>query len=107
MSLLSLKNPYYEFSQIGNDIDIAKYQNNISTFYVVDGSLEFNIDNKKIAINPNEGLLVSANSKIQDIKKYHNTIAFEVVSKKSKNDLIELVDKENIISEEVISNLRF
>ena len=106
MTLLSLKNPYYEFSQIGNDIDIAKYQNNISTFYVVDGILEFNIDNKKIVINPDEGLLVSSNSKIQDIKKYHNTIAFEVVSKKSKNDLIELIDKENIISEEVISNFK-
>ena len=79
MTLLSLKNPYYEFSQIDN-IDIAKYQNNISTFYVVDGILEFNIDNKKIVINPGEGLLVSSNSKIQDIKKSHNTIAFEVVS---------------------------
>jgi hypothetical protein len=106
MTLLSLENPFYQFSQIDEDIDVDKYKNAVKTFYVVEGKLEFDIDNEKVEINSAEGLLVSSNSIIKNIKKHSQTLAFEVISKSSKNDLIEFIDKENIIIEETISNFK-
>ena len=106
MTLLSLKNPFYEFSQIDEDINVDKYKNKITTFYVVEGKLEFNIDNEKIELNFAEGLLVSSNSVIKNIKKHSDTIAFEVVSNSTKDNLIEFIDKENTIVEETISSFK-
>tara|TARA_B110000008_G_C16968938_1_gene563141 strand:- start:760 stop:1518 length:759 start_codon:yes stop_codon:yes gene_type:complete len=106
MTLLSLENPFYEFSQIDEDINVDKYKNKITTFYVVEGKLEFNIDNEKIELNSAEGLLVSSNSVIKNIKKYSDTIAFEVVSNSTKDNLIEFIDKENTIVEETISSFK-
>tara|TARA_B100000767_G_scaffold8398_1_gene8258 strand:+ start:5313 stop:5573 length:261 start_codon:yes stop_codon:yes gene_type:complete len=84
MTLLSLENPFYEFSQIDDVINVKKYKDKVTTFYVVVGKLEFDIDNKKVEINPTEGILVSSNSVIKYIKKHPQTIAFEVISKKKK-----------------------
>ena len=106
MTLLSLENPFYEFSQIDDDISVDKYKNKITTFYVVEGKLEFDIDNEKIEINSAEGLLVSSNSVIKNIKKYPDSIVFEVVSNSIKNNLIEFIDKENTIVEETIANFK-
>ena len=85
MTLLSLENPFYEFSQIDGDINVKKYKDKITTFYVVEGKLEFDIDNRKVEINSTEGILVSSNSVIKHIKKHPQTIAFEVISKKKKS----------------------
>ena len=61
MTLLSQDNPYYEFSQIDDIINVKKYKDKVTTFYVVKGKLEFDIDDKKVEINSTEGLLVSSN----------------------------------------------
>ena len=82
MTLLSLENPFYEFSKINDVINIKKYKDKVIKFYVVEGKLEFDIDNKKVEINPTESVLVSSNSVIKYIKKHPQTIAFEVISKK-------------------------
>ena len=106
MTLLSLENPFYEFSQIDDVINVKKYKDKVTTFYVVVGKLEFDIDNKKVEINPTEGNLVSYNSVIKYIKKHPQTIAFELISKKKKDDLIEFIDKENTILEETIKSFK-
>ncbi len=106
MTLLSLKNPYYEFSKIDEVTDITKYTNTISTFYVVQGKLEFEIDNKKIDLNSGEGILVSPESKIKKINKIEKTVAFEVVSTKTKSALTEIIDKDNKLIEENIKNFK-
>jgi len=59
MTLLSLDNPHYKFSQIDEILNLEKYKNSITTFYVVRGKLEFDIDGQKVEVNPDEGLLVS------------------------------------------------
>ena len=89
---LSLKNPFYKFSKIDEIENLEKYKNNISTFYVVDGQLEFLIDNETVSINAGEGLLISSESEITNLKKSVNTTAFEIISVKNQNDLIQLVD---------------
>ena len=86
MTILSEKNPFYEFSQIDSDTKVEKYKDTITTFYVVQGKLEIGIDNEKVEISSTEGLLVSSNSIIKNIKKNTNTIAFEVISKKKWTD---------------------
>jgi len=106
MTLLSEKNPYYEFSQIDGSLNIGRYKNSIITFYVVEGSLQFKIDGQKIDINSSEGLLVSANSEINDLSIKEGTIAFEVVSQKTKSELVEFIDKDNQIVEETIKNFK-
>jgi hypothetical protein len=106
MTLLSLENPFYEFSQIDDVIDVKKYKDKVTTFYVVEGKLEFDIDNKKVQINSTEGILVSSYRVITNIKKYSKTIAFEVISNKKNVDLIELIDKENKILEETIKSFK-
>ena len=106
MTILSEKNPFYEFSQMGEFANIEKYKDKITTFYVVEGKLEIDIDNAKVEINSTEGLLVSSNSIIKNIKKNSNTIAFEVISKKKMNQLIEFIDKENAIEEENITSYK-
>ena len=35
MTILSEKNPFYEFSQIDSDTKVEKYKDTITTFYVV------------------------------------------------------------------------
>jgi mannose-6-phosphate isomerase len=106
MTILSEKNPFYEFSQMEGGVNIEKYKDKITTFYVVEGKLEIDIDNAKLEINSTEGLLVSSNSIIKNIKKNPNTIAFEVLSKKKITELIEFIDKENTIEEENITNFK-
>ena len=106
MTLLSQDNPHYKFSQITELTNIEKYKDNITTFYVVEGKLEFIIDNQNVEINSAEGLLVSSKSIIKNLKKEPGTIAFEVISNKTKSDLIEFVDKENIVVEENISSFK-
>ncbi len=106
MTILSEKNPFYEFSQIEGDIKVGKYKDTITTFYVVEGKLEIDIDNKKVEINSTEGLLVSSNSIIKNIKKNANTTAFEVISKKKVNQLVEFIDKENEIEEKNITGYK-
>ena len=106
MTLLSLENPFYEFSQIDGDINVKKYKDKITTFYVVEGKLEFDIDNRKVEINSTEGILVSSNSVIKHIKKHPQTLAFEVISKKKNPNLIEFIDKENNIVEETIATFK-
>ena len=106
MTILSEKNPFYEFSQIDSDTKVEKYKDTITTFYVVQGKLEIGIDNEKVEISSTEGLLVSSNSIIKNIKKNTNTIAFEVISKKKVDRLVELIDKENSIEEKNISGYK-
>ena len=106
MSILSEKNPFYEFSQMENDVNVEKYKDNITTFYVVEGKLEIEIDDTKVEINSNEGLLVSSNSIIKNIKKNPNSIVFEVNSRKKMSGLIEFIDKENKIEEENIESFK-
>tara|TARA_B100000767_G_C19765041_1_gene537126 strand:- start:240 stop:998 length:759 start_codon:yes stop_codon:yes gene_type:complete len=106
MTLLSETNPFYEFGQINDLPNIEKYKNHISTFYVVEGTLDFVIDDKKIEINSTEGLLVSSNNKIKNLRKKPGTIAFDIISKKTKSDLIEFIDKDNKIIEEKIENFK-
>ena len=106
MSILSEKNPFYEFSQMENDVNVEKYKDNITTFYVVEGKLEIEIDDTKVEINSNEGLLVSSNSIIKNIKKNPNSIVFEVTSRKKMSGLIEFIDKENKIEEENIESFK-
>lgn len=106
MTILSEKNPFYEFSQIDGDTKVKKYKDTITTFYVVQGKLEIGIDNEKVEISSTEGLLVSSNSIIKNIKKNTNTIAFEVISKKKVNKLVEFIDKENVIEEKNITGYK-
>ena len=84
MSLLSQYNQYYKFSKIDGELNVEKYKDKITTFYVVEGRLLFDIDGQKIIINSTEGLLNSSNSKINNLEKDPNTIAFEVISEKNK-----------------------
>jgi len=106
MTLLSLDNPHYKFSQIDEILNLEKYKNSITTFYVVRGKLEFDIDGQKVEVNPDEGLLVSPKCTIKNLKKDDDTIAFEVISQKKKNDLIKFIDKENVIIEKNITNFK-
>jgi len=106
MTILSEKNPFYEFSQIDGDTKVEKYKDTITTFYVVQGKLEIDIDNDKVEISSSEGLLVSSNSIIKNIKKNINTTAFEVISKKKVNQLVEFIDKENAIEEKNITGYK-
>ena len=84
MTLLSLDNPHYKFSQIDEILDLKKYKNSITTFYVVKGKLELDVDSQKVEINSDEGLLVSSKCVIKNLKKDPGTIAFEVISQKKK-----------------------
>ena len=106
MTLLSQDNPYYKFSQIDETLDLEKYKSSITTFYVVKGKLEFDIDGQNVEINSEEGLLVSSNCIINNLKKDDNTIAFEVISQKKEEDLIEFIDKENSIIEKNITSFK-
>ena len=106
MTILSLDNPYYKFSQIDEITKLDKYKHQITTFYVVEGKLEFQIDDKKIEIKSSEGLLVSSYGEIKNIKKDPNTLAFEVISKKTQKDLILLIDKNNTVIEETIEKFK-
>ena len=106
MSLLSQYNQYYKFSKIDGELNVEKYKDKITTFYVVEGRLLFDIDGQKIIINSTEGLLNSSNSKINNLEKDPNTIAFEVISEKTKSNLIEFIDKENKIVEENITKFK-
>jgi hypothetical protein len=106
MTLLSQNNPYYKFSQITESTNVEKYKDKITTFYVVEGRLQFIIDNQNVEINSAEGLLVSSKSIIKNLKKEPGTIAFEVISNKTNSDLIEFVDRENIVLEEKISSFK-
>lgn len=106
MTILSEKNPFYVFSLVDNEVNVEKYKNNIITFYVVEGKLEITIDNSKVEINSNEGLLISPDSIINKVKKNLNTIAFEVISKKKVNHLIEFLDNENVIEEKNITGYK-
>ena len=106
MTILSLDNPYYKFSQIDEIASLDKYKNQIKTFYVVEGKLEFQIDDKKIEIKSSEGLLVSSDGVIKNIKKDPNTLAFEIISKKTQSDLILLIDQNNTIFEETIEKFK-
>ena len=84
VTLLSLENPFYEFSLMDDPINVKKYKDKVTTFYVVEGKLEFDIDNKKVEINSTEGILVPPNVAINSIKKHSKTRAFEISSKKKK-----------------------
>ena len=84
MNLLSLKNPYYEFYQLDDNENINSFDERIYTFFVVSGNISIKINNEFIQINENEGLLVSQNTKIQEIKKKQNSIVLMVRSKKKK-----------------------
>ena len=106
MTLLSKDNPHYKFSQIDEISDLEKYKNNITTFYVVKGKLELDIDGQKVEINPNEGLLASSKCIIKDLKKDDDSIVFEVISQKKGDGLIEFIDKENTIIENNVSNFK-
>ena len=106
MTLLSLDNPHYKFSQIDEILDLEKYKNSITTFYVVKGKLELDVDSQKVEINSDEGLLVSSKCIIKNLKKDPGTIAFEVISQKKKDDLIEFIDEENTIIEKNIKNFK-
>jgi len=106
MTLLSQDNQYYKFSQIDGEPNIQKYKDKITTFYVVEGKLLFDVDGQKITINSAEGLLVSSKSKINKLEKDPGTIAFEVISKKTKSNLIEFIDKKNTIVEENVTNYK-
>ena len=106
MTLLSLDNPHYKFSQIDEILDLKKYKNSITTFYVVKGKLELDVDSQKVEINSDEGLLVSSKCVIKNLKKDPGTIAFEVISQKKKDDLIEFIDEENTIIEKNIKNFK-
>ena len=106
MTILSEKNPFYEFSQIDGDTKVAKYKDTITTFYVVEGKLEIDVDNERVEISSSEGLLVSSNSIIKNIKKNTNTTVFEVISKKKVNQLVEFIDKENAIEEKNITGYK-
>lgn len=106
MTLLSLDNSHYKFSQIDKILDLEKYKNNITTFYVVKGKLELDIDGQKVEINPNEGLLASSKCIIKDLKKDDDSIVFEVISQKKGDGLIEFIDKENTIIENNVSNFK-
>jgi mannose-6-phosphate isomerase len=106
MTILSEINPFYEFSQIEGDLKVEKYKNTITTFYVVEGKLEIAIDNEIIEINSTEGLLVSSNCVIKHVKQNTNTTAFEVISKKKVNQLIEFIDNENMIEKKIINSYK-
>ena len=74
MSLLSQYNQYYKFSKIDGELNVEKYKDKITTFYVVEGRLLFDIDGQKIIINSTEGLLNSSNSKINNLDVHHRNI---------------------------------
>jgi len=106
MTLLSKDNPHYKFSQIDEISDLEKYKNSITTFYVVSGKLELDIDGQNVEVNTDEGLLVSSKCIIKNLKKNDDSIIFEVISQKKKDNLIEFIDKENTIIENNISNFK-
>lgn len=106
MTLLSKDNPHYKFSQIDEISDLEKYKNSITTFYVVSGKLELDIDGQNVEVNTDEGLLVSSKCIIKHLKKNDDSIIFEVISQKKKVNLIEFIDKENTIIENNISNFK-
>jgi mannose-6-phosphate isomerase len=106
MTLLSKDNPHYKFSQIDEISDLEKYKNSITTFYVVSGKLELDIDGQNVEVNTDEGLLVSSKCIIKHLKKNDDSIIFEVISQKKKDNLIEFIDKENTIIENNISNFK-
>ena len=106
MTLLSKDNPHYKFSKIDEISDLEKYKNSITTFYVVSGKLELDIDGQNVEVNTDEGLLVSSKCIIKHLKKNDDSIIFEVISQKKKDNLIEFIDKENTIIENDISNFK-
>ena len=67
MKKLSSDNPFYEFSKIEEKIDLNKYDNKITTFYVAQGLIEIELGSKKLEIKSNEGLLISSKCKIKSI----------------------------------------
>jgi mannose-6-phosphate isomerase len=106
MNLLSLKNPYYEFYQLDDNININSLDERIYTFFVVSGKISFKISDQFVQVNENEGLLVSQNTKIQEIKKDRNSFVFMVRSKKKTNQLFEFVDQNNEIKEVLVNGFK-
>jgi len=102
MKKLSSDNPFYEFSKIEEKIDLNKYDNKITTFYVAQGLIEIELGSKKLEIKSNEGLLISSKCKIKSIIIKKDTLAFDIISNKKKEDLIFFKDQGDKIDEEKV-----
>ena len=87
MSNIVLSNPnsFYEFSIIYEIENIEKYNNKITTLFVGKGIVELEIDNKKIKIFPDQGVIISPQAKIQLIRLKDEAVIFEVISEKKKD----------------------
>ena len=104
--VLSNQNSFYEFSIIYEIENIKKYNNKITTLFVVNGIVELEIDNKKIKIFPDQGVLISPQAKIQSIVLKDEAVIYEVIPEKKIEKLIEFVDEKNKINEEEITNYK-
>jgi hypothetical protein len=103
MKQLSLDNPFYEFSEISGKINLNGYKNKITTFYVVEGSIEIELQSEKINLKSGEGLLVSWKCTIKSIFIEPESLAFHVISNKKKEDLIEIIDLGDAVKEEKVN----
>ena len=106
MNLLSLKNPHYEFYQFEDNENSISFDEGIYTFFVVSGKISIKINDEFLQINENEGLLVSQNTKIQEIKKKPNSTVLMVRSKKKNDQLFEFIDQNSQIKEVSVNGFK-
>ena len=97
--VLSSLNPYYQFSKISEIENVRKYDDKVTTLFVIDGKIEIEFENEKVEIQTNQGVLISPHTKILSINLYDKAVLYEVISEKKKDKLIEFVDHKNVIQE--------
>lgn len=104
--ILSENNPHYQFNLIKNVNNPDYYKNKITTLFILKGDVNLEVDNSKINLKENEGIVFSQNSKIKTINNSSNSEILEVISNKKTENLVEKIDNGRSIIENQITNFK-
>ena len=107
---LSSKNPFYNYKIIDNTSDFLQEKINgndlVVSYYVCNGELSFEHQNKEIKIGETEVAIISSANSLSNFQLSKNSKVFEISSIKTTDKVIEIVDEDGTRSENIINNYK-
>lgn len=104
--ILSKHNNFYKFSHLNKIEDSKNYKKKVTTLFVLKGSINLLIEGESIKIHKFEGIVLSANIKIDQIECSKDLEILEVISDQTNDKLVEKIDNGHQIKENFIEKYK-
>ena len=107
---LSTPNPFYNYKLLDESSDFLKEKTDkndlVVSYYVCNGELKFNFNNKQIKILEDEAIKLLLVKNLDNIEISPTTKVFEISSVKNTDKVIEIIDENGNRSENIIKDLK-